>query len=121
MDFQKLNTYKNSKSMQISKPVEINVVAVNVGIEPSQYFPKKKDKNGKNMKDSNGRDIRSEFPSGFSHHFVEYGTGRRVIVVLPEENEFEQLSAFQIEGLGFDIKTSNGPYFIQEEAKITAL
>lgn len=94
-----------------------NVVVVNVGVNPTQHFPKVKDKFGNKIKDGKGNDKRSEISDGYTYTFVEFGTGKMVKIVLPEERQFGLLQAYKVAGLGYDIKAAN-MIFIEQKGQI---
>lgn len=48
----------------------------------------------------------------------EYGTAKQLKFVLPNFLEFEPLTAYEVEGSGYDIKTGN-MYFLVQEVDIT--
>ena len=55
-----------------------NIVVVNVGVEPKEHFPKLKNADGSNMKDENGKDLRSDKSDGYTYTFTEFGTAKVV-------------------------------------------
>ncbi|WP_105122740.1 hypothetical protein, partial [Streptococcus suis] len=84
-----------------------DVVAVYLGVQNKEHFPKMKDSNGLKMKDENGRDRRSKHSDGYTHTFSEVGTSKVVKVVLPKSYNLELMTAYKIGGLGYDISSGN--------------
>ena len=62
---------KSSAGEQKNKTANLtlfnNVVVIDVGIKPSQHFPKLKDDLGNKIKDENGKDKRSEVSDGYTY------------------------------------------------------
>lgn len=94
-----------------------NIVVVNVGVEPKEHFPKLKNADGSNMKDENGKDLRSDKSDGYTYTFTEFGTAKVVKIVLPSRLNLVLLSAYQASGLGYDIKSA-GMIFIEKDCKL---
>ena len=69
------------------------------------------------VKDENGKDKRSETSDGYTYTFTEFGTGKMVKVVLPQEQKVELLGSYVVVGFGYDIKQAN-MIFIEQKAKI---
>jgi hypothetical protein len=113
----KLKALQESKNKTANLTLFSNVVVIDVGIKPSQHFPKLKDDLGNKIKDENGKDKRSETSDGFTYTFTEFGTGRMVKVVLPQERKFEILGSYKVAGFGYDIKSAN-MIFIEQKAQI---
>ena len=93
------------------------LVVVNIGIEPTAYFPKVKNADGTNAKDEEGNDKRSNTQTGWMYTFVEYGTGRNVKVVNHGRVPAEPLDTFTVSGKGYNIKQSR-MLFIDESGKV---
>lgn len=93
------------------------LVVVNIGIEPTAYFPKVKNADGTNAKDEEGNDKRSKNQTGWMYTFVEYGTGRTVKAVLNGRLQAEPLDTFTVSGKGYNIKQSR-MLFIDEGSKV---
>lgn len=94
-----------------------NVIVVNVGVNPTQHFPKIKDKFGNKIKDEKGKDKRSEISDGYTYTFVEFGTGKMVKIILQEERQFGLLQAYKVAGLGYDMRAAN-MIFIEQKGQI---
>ena len=90
---------------------------MNIGIEPTAYFPKVKNADGTNAKDEEGNDKRSNTQTGWMYTFVEYGTGRTVKVVNHGRVPAEPLDTFTVSGKGYNIKQSR-MLFIDESGKV---
>lgn len=118
---QQLAAYKEQKATKSTSLKRILVVAIDLGIEPRSYFPKLKGADGKTLKDEDGRDLRSDTPTGTTYSFAEYGTGRMVKVVLTTTETLTPLTPYEVSGYGYDIKGSGGLYFIEKEGTITEL
>lgn len=84
-----------------------SLICVNVGVQPTQHFPKLKDDFGNKVKDESGKDKRSENPDGWTYTFSEFGSGKTIKVVVAEQLELELLTAYKVSGLGYDIKSAN--------------
>lgn len=102
----KLKELQQNKQIKSSKQLFQNLVVINVGCEPVQHFPKL-EKNGVKVKDEKGRNVRSEISDGWTYTFSEFGTARKIMIVLSERKNLELLTAYKIAGLGYDIKNAN--------------
>ena len=78
---EKLKALQESKSKTANLSLFSNLVVIDVGIKPTQHFPKLKDEFGNKLKDENGKDKRSETSDGFTYTFTEFGTGKIVKIV----------------------------------------
>lgn len=87
-----------------------NLVCVSMGVQPVKHYPKLKDANGKNMKDAEGNDRRSEKSDGWQYTLSEFGTANMVKVVLAKDYKMKPLSVFVINGLGYDMRQANMKY-----------
>lgn len=87
-----------------------NLVCVSMGVEPVQHFPKLKDSEGKNIKNSDGSDKRSEKSDGWQYTLSEFGTASVVKVVLSKDYNMKPLSVFVVSGLGYDMRQANMKY-----------
>lgn len=96
-----------------------NLVCVAVGVEPVQHFPKLKDSEGKNIKDADGNDRRSDKSDGWQYTFSEFGTASVVKVVLAKDYKMQPLSVYKISGLGYDMRQANMKY-IDKNARIAS-
>lgn len=114
---EKLKALQESKSKTANLSLFNNLVVIDVGIKPTQHFPKLKDEFGNKVKDENGKDKRSETSDGYTYAFTEFGTGKMVKVVLPQEQKIELLGSYVVVGFGYDIKQAN-MIFIEQKAKI---
>ena len=114
---EKLKALQESKSKTANLSLFNNLVVIDVGIKPTQHFPKLKDEFGNKVKDENGKDKRSEISDGYTYTFTEFGTGKMVKVVLPQEQKIELLGSYVVVGFGYDIKQAN-MIFIEQKAKI---
>lgn len=117
---EKLKALQESKSKTANLSLFNNVVVIDVGIEPTQHFPKLKDKFGNKIKDENGKDKRSETSDGYTYTFTEFGTGKMVKIVLPKEIEIKLLGSYKVVGFGYDIRSVN-MIFIEQQGKIVEL
>lgn len=114
---EKLKALQESKNKTSNLTLFNNVVVIDVGIKPTQHFPKLKDKFGNKIKDGDGKDKRSEVSDGYTYSFVEFATGKMVKIVLSEERKFELLGSYKVAGLGYDIKSAN-MIFIEQKVHI---
>lgn len=114
---EKLKALQESKSKTANLSLFNNLVVIDVGIKPTQHFPKLKDEFGNKVKDENGKDKRSETSDGYTYTFTEFGTGKMVKVVLPQEQKIDLLGSYVVVGFGYDIKQAN-MIFIEQKAKI---
>ena len=89
------------------------LVVVNVGVKPTEHFPKLKDSEGNKVKDENGKDKRSDVSDGWTYTFAEFGGGQ---VVIPKLYELELLQPYQVSGYGYDIRNA-GMVFIDSEER----
>ena len=106
------------KALQESKSKTANLSLFNnLVVKPTQHFPKLKDEFGNKIKDENGKDKRSETSDGYTYTFTEFGTGKMVKVVLPQEQKIDLLGSYVVVGFGYDIKSAN-MIFIEQKAKI---
>jgi hypothetical protein len=105
------------KQKTSNKEIFEGLVVVNIGIEPTAYFPKVKNADGTNAKDEDGNDKRSKTQTGQTYTFVEYGTGRTVKVVLSGRLQLTVRHVPTISGKGYNIKQSR-MLFIDEGCKV---
>lgn len=94
-----------------------DLVGVYIGTPSREHFPKLKDENGKTIKDSKGRDKRSDTSDGYTHVFSEFGTSKMIQIVLPKEYNLQLMTAYKVGGLGYDIKGSM--FFIEKDGTIS--
>lgn len=90
---------------------------VNVDVGPKEHFPKLKDENGKTKLDADGKQMRSEKSDGWSYTFSEYGSAKRVIVVLTKPVKIAPLHVYLVSGFGYDLRQA-GMIFLDQETKI---
>lgn len=118
MDLKKLKTTLNAKKTSSNMTLFGNLLCVDIGVEPKIFYPKKKDYAGNKVLDEQGKEVRSEVSSGYTHTFVELQTARIVKVVLPSKiSDFDLLDIVIVQGYGYDIKQSN-LVFIQEKGAV---
>lgn len=109
---------KNKAQVKISNMEKFeNIVAVYLGTEPTEHFPKLYDDNGNKVKDEKGNDKRSKVSDGWTYTFAEFQTCKKVKIVLPKRIDFKLLSVFNVSGLGYDIKSAD-MYFIEKDGTI---
>ena len=114
---EKLKALQESKSKTANLTLFNNLVVIDLGIKPTQHFPKLKDGLGNKIKDEDGKDKRSETSDGYTYTFAEFGTGKIVKVVLPQQQKIELLGSYMVAGYGYDIKSAN-MIFIDRKARI---
>lgn len=115
-----LQSLQNTAAKQSSMTEFDNVVVVNIGVEPKQYFAKLRDENGVVVKDRAGRDKREETPSGWTYTFVEFMTAKTVRIVLSSRVKLELLTAYKVKGQGYSF-TRDNTIFIAENGAIENL
>lgn len=117
-DIQKLTALETELNQKKSKKVDFkSVVVVHVGCKPTEFFAKLKNEDGSQMKDSDGKDLRSEERTGWTYTFAQFGNAKTVKVVLRERVKVELLETYAISGLGYDIQKAN-MLFIDENGTI---
>lgn len=109
---------KNKEQSQKSAMTTFKgLVGIYVGSPVKEHYPKLKDENGNNVKDEKGRDKRSDKIDGYTHVFAEFGTAKMIQIVLPKLYDLKLMTAYQLSGLGYDIKSGN-MYFIEQNTDI---
>ena len=69
--------FKNNANHKKSNLTRFDgLVVVNVGVKPTEHFPKLKDSEGNKVKDENGKDKRSDVSDGWTYTFAEFGTAK---------------------------------------------
>lgn len=115
---QALQETNKAKAQTANMTAFRDFVGIYVGVPSREHFPKLKDENGKAIKDSKGRDRRSETSDGFTHVFSEFGTSKMIQIVLPKECNLQLMTAYKLGGLGYDIASGN-MYFLEKDTSIT--
>jgi lambda repressor-like predicted transcriptional regulator len=106
---------KNKAQAKISNMDKFeNIVAVYLGTEPTEHFPKVYDENGNKVKDEKGNDKRSKVSDGWTYTFSEFQTCKKVKIVLSKRVDLKLLSVYSVSGMGYDIKSAD-MYFIEKE------
>lgn len=111
---------QNKAQVKASSMTQIDVVGIYLGTEPTEHFPKLLDSNGnKIQEEKNGRkvDKRSDISDGWTYTFAEFGTCKKIQIVLPKRVSVNLMTAYKIGGLGYDIKSGN-MYFIEKDTII---
>lgn len=107
---------------QTSKMQNFNgLIGVYLGVEPKLHYPKMLDDNGNKIKETiNGRerDKRSNVSDGYQYSFNEVGTGKIILVVVPNKLNVEMLSPYSISGYGYDISKSM-MYFVEKNGTVS--
>lgn len=111
---QQLKKQQKKKSNNMTQFSDL--VAVNVGVEQTPYYPKLKDEEGNKIKDDDGNDLRSKDVAGYTHTFTEFGTAKVIKVVLPKSYKLNLLKAYKISGKGYDIRQANLIFLEQDGA-----
>lgn len=110
MEFKNLVSAQNSSGKNSGlKLIEVGYVAY-LGAEPKLYYPKVKDKYGNKVKDSSGKDVRADDPSGYQVSFATIGDNAKIVsAVFPtlDSIDLQPLSVYQLSGYGYDIRQSN--------------
>ena len=115
---EKLKQLQMQQTKSSSMTTFDNLVVVHVGAEPTEHFPKLKDKNGNKIKDVDGSDKRSDKSDGWTYTFVQFATAKTVKIVLAQKVNIELLTAYAVSGKGYDIKNAN-LIFIEKDVKIS--
>lgn len=118
---QALQAQNKAKAKTSSMTKLENIVGVYLGTEPAEHFPKLLDANGnKIQEEKNGRklDKRSETSDGWTYTFAEFNTCKKVQIVLEKRINLQLMAAYNLGGLGYDIKSGN-MYFIEKDTTIT--
>lgn len=100
-----------------SKTFFAQIGVVDVDVDPREHFPKKKDASGKTVKDENGKDVRLEQSDGWTYLFVEYGTARKVMVILPKKYQVEPLQTYYVSGFGYNLSKA-GMLYLDQAVKV---
>lgn len=112
---------KAKEKMQHSNMMRFdNLIAVYLGVEPKQHYPKLLDDKGNKVKEViNGKsqDKRSEKSDGWTHYFNELGTGKIIQVVLINRQDLKLFGLYSVTRFGYDLKSSN-MFFIEKETKL---
>lgn len=91
---------------------------VYLGVPARPHYPKMRDANGKKIVDpTTGRDMVSENSDGDTYTFSEFGTSKIVKIVAMSGLELEFGDAYDIEGLGYEMRSSN-MIFIDEDGLV---
>lgn len=106
----RLQKLANEQSKSNNMTAFSGLVVVNVGCKPVEHFPKLQDKNGKKIVDSIGHVQHAEHSNGWIYTFSQFGSGKMVKVVLPQQFELDLLQPYQVSGLGYDIRNANMIY-----------
>lgn len=97
---------------------KVSTIAVYLGAKPRPHFAKLRDQNGKKIVDpKTGRDMVSEFSDGETYTLSELGSSKVVKIVAPTGIELVVGEAYRIEGLGYDMRSSN-MIFVDEDCLI---
>lgn len=110
MEFKNLLSQQNSNNKNAGlNHIEVGYIAY-LGSEPKLYYPKAKDKYGNKIKDSSGKDVRSDDPSGYMVSFATIGDSPKIVSAVFSDIDalnLEPLAVYQLSGYGYDIKQSN--------------
>lgn len=111
---------QNKAQAKASNMTQIDVVGIYLGTEPTEHFPKLLDRKGnKIQEEKNGRkvDKRSDISDGWTYTFAEFGTCKKIQIVLSKRVNVSLMTAYKVGGLGYDIKSGN-MYFIEKDTTI---
>ena len=117
---QALQSESKEKSKQANMSRFENIVGVYLGTEPKEHFPKLLDTNGKKLQEEkNGRTIdkRSDKSDGWTYTFSQFGTCKKIMIVLSNRLDVRLMEAYQLSGLGYDIKGVD-MFFIEKDSNI---
>ena len=121
MSLEKLQNLLNEKQKKNSAAkVEFkDLICIYTGVQSAPYYEKLKDGNGKDVKDKDGKIVRSSELKGYMYTFNELGTAKVVkIVVTNKDMPIKLLSVYKIKGDGYDIKNGN-MIFLDENVGVT--
>ena len=90
---EKLKALQESKSKTANLTLFSNVVVIDVGIKPSQHFPKLKDDLGNKIKDENGKDKRSDVSDGYTSLSLNLQLGKWLKLLF---QKIENLSSWDL-------------------------
>lgn len=110
---QKLAKVQQNGSRQVFKKV-----AVYLGAEPKEHFPKLKDAEGNNLKNEDGTDKKSDKKDGYTYGLSEIGTSKLVKIVVPSKINLNMLGVYVVSGYGFNINSAN-MYFLDSQTAIS--
>lgn len=101
-----------------SGKTKISTIALYLGVQARPHFPKIRDANGKKLTDlKTGRDMVSENSDGETYTLSELGSSKVVKIIAPAGIELVVGEAYRIEGLGYDMRSSN-MIFVDEDCLI---
>lgn len=93
-----------------------DLVVVKLGVQPKPYYPKLKDKNGKNIVDDSGKPKRSEIQKGWQYTVAEYKTCE--IVRFVSDQLFKMPRGYYVvSGRGYG--SDYGSKWLDEDVKIS--
>ena len=117
---QALQSESKEKSKKANMSSFENIVGIYLGTEPKEHFPKLLDTNGKKLQEEkNGRTIdkRSDKSDGWTYTFSEFGTCKKIMIVLSNRLDVRLMEAYKLSGLGYDIKGVD-MFFIEKDTNI---
>ncbi len=117
MDINKLKNQIKNKNKNGNMTKFDGLISIFLGVEPKEFFPKIKDKEGHPVKDEKGEVMREPVATGFTYTFSELGTSKIIKIVVRKKLQIELLDLVILGGYGYDIK-QNSMIFIQEEGVI---
>lgn len=109
---------EEQEQKNVSGKTKISTIALYLGAKPRPHFPKLRDTNGNKLTDpQTGRDMVSEISDGDTYTLSELGTSKIVKIVAISGLPLEVGEAYRIEGLGYDLRSSN-MIFVDEDSVI---
>ena len=121
-----MSRYKNLQKKLQQETIRTNgldsfkdLLALYASAEITPYYKKRRDENGKPLKDEQGRSIKEDTQSGWAHRFVMIRSQTPIMVVLPHPMNLDLAEIYLVSGDGYYIKGNNPLYFVSENGSIT--
>lgn len=108
---------QQQQSQSTTSKQKFTLNAMYLGAPSKVHYPKLKDENGKNLKDSDGNSMVSEVSDGDTYTFSEIGTSKVLKVVHIPGLLLVPGGVYELKGLGYDMRSSN-MIFIDEDTSI---
>lgn len=109
---------REQEQKNTSGKTKVSTIALYLGVKPRPHYSKLRDSSGKKILDpQTGRDMVSGISDGDTYTLSELGTSKIVKVVAIPGLALEVGEAYKIEGLGYDMRSSN-MIFVDEDCAI---
>lgn len=93
-----------------------DLIGVNIGIKTYPKKAKRLDSNGNHMVDDAGKKLYENYNEGYYHTLVEFGTGKKIKVLLENELDLQLLGTYYISGLGYQFDKKE--YYLDENTSV---